>query len=114
MKILDMARNISKSYEALSNEIRVLILAIVISFNKARWIEIRNTLEKILDKRINPNLLAFHLRKLIEYGLIEKNLDIYSANITPSIENGLKNLVAEIKDIIKNETLYSLYNKEHC
>jgi len=30
---------------------------------------------------------------------------MYSANITPDIENGLKNLVEEIKGVVKNESI---------
>ena len=53
----------------------------------------------------------------------ETNLEISERNSESSLKELMKtnriwisgaNQVAEIKDIIKNETPYSLYNKEHC
>jgi repressor of nif and glnA expression len=97
MSVLDIAREISRRHEALSSEVRVLILAIIVLSKGAKWIEIRDMLEKILGRRINPNLLAFHLRKLLESGLVEKKLDVYSANITAGMENELGRLILMIR-----------------
>jgi len=100
-EVLNMARDISRRYEALSSEIRVLILAIITLSNGAKWTEIRDGLEKILGKRINPNILAFHLRKLLESGLVEKKLDVYDANITPDIEKEMESLIMIIRGVDK-------------
>jgi predicted nucleotidyltransferase len=109
-----MARDISRRYEALSSEIRVLILAIITSSNGAKWTEIREILEKILGKRINPNIISFHIRKLIDASLVKKDNDVYRAKISGETDGELNKLIEEInkiyvytlkQDIIKNIVL---------
>ena len=76
--IINLAKEISSRHEALSNEIRVLILSIVIAYNEVKWTKIRDILEDILGKRLNPNIIAFHIRRLIEAGYIEKRMETYT------------------------------------
>ena len=99
MEILEIARDISRRHEALSNEIRVLILAVIMSSKEAKWIDIRDMLEKILNRRVNPNLLAFHLRRLMENGLVEKKLDTYNVNIASDMKRELENLILKIREM---------------
>ncbi len=56
----------SRKYGALANPYRLAILRLVATKGKASWVQLDRELETVFEKRINPNSLSFHLRKLIE------------------------------------------------
>ena len=101
MEIIELAKKISGRYDALSNEIRVLIIAIIKAYSKAKWIQIRDILEEIIGKRVNPNIIAFHLRRLMESGYIEKEEDFYMINqqIFDIEDDKLDKLVSAIREM---------------
>ncbi len=99
IEIFDVAKNISRRHEALSSEIRVLILAIIASDDGTKWSEIRDTLENIMGRRINPNILAFHLRRLLDSGLVKKEGDMYTVNLPHDLKRELKALIQRIEEL---------------
>ena len=56
----------SRKYRALANPYRLAILNLVATKGKVSWVQLDRELETVFEKRINPNSLSFHLRKLIE------------------------------------------------
>lgn len=56
----------SQKYGALANPYRLAILRFVASSGGASWTDIEKELESAFSRRINPNSLSFHLRKLID------------------------------------------------
>ena len=67
--IMAVANEVSSTNEVLANPLRVVILGIINSRNVISWTDLKTDLEKILGP-INPNTLAFHLKKLIAKGYI--------------------------------------------
>ena len=63
---------LSEKHEALSSETRLLILTLLSALNEATWSQLKTSMEKALGRRVNPNVLAFHLRKLLEAGLAKR------------------------------------------
>lgn len=56
----------SKKYRALANPYRLAILRFVALSGKASWAQLDRELESVFQKRINPNSLSFHIKKLVE------------------------------------------------
>ncbi len=56
----------SRKYGALANPYRLAILRLVATKGNASWLQLNRELETVFEKRINPNSLSFHLKKLIE------------------------------------------------
>jgi len=61
---------VSKRHEALSNPLRVLLVGIVWN-SELSWKDLKYMVQKFLGREVNPNMLSFHLRRLIEAGLLE-------------------------------------------
>lgn len=69
--VLETARKLAMLFEALSNEIRVIILALLMKNKSMTWRDMGKALQTVLGAReLNPNLLAFHLRKLVKSNLV--------------------------------------------
>ncbi len=97
INVMEEIGEIAKKHEALANSIRVEILSIVIAFREISWSKIKAILESRYGK-INPNTLAFHIKKLIDCGLIRKGgtmeSPIYTvANVPEELKNELKEVV---------------------
>jgi len=103
MNIESLIENIVKKHEALANPIRVHILSIIISLEKASWSEIKEILESIYGK-VNPNTLAFHIKKLVDCGFISKEgsleSPIYTAKIPDNLRRELEEIVSFYKKLI--------------
>jgi len=70
---LSNLRKITRELSGLSDPLRLCILLIM--KNKKRpvtWSELKGDVERFLGMKINPNVLSFHLRRLIETGLVIK------------------------------------------
>jgi len=61
--------DVAMKHELLSSPYRVAILSIVKSLDEAKWSQIKKIIEEIYGS-INPNTLAFHIKKLINSGLL--------------------------------------------
>lgn len=96
--IIELAKEVSSRYEILSNEIRVLILSIITAYQEVKWTEIRDTLEKILGRRLNPNIIAFHIRRLIEAGYVEKKMENYTPRKIDIEDERLDKLIELVRD----------------
>ncbi len=98
-----LVREIAKRHEALSNPIRIHILSIVIALGEASWSEIRSRLESIYGK-INPNTLAFHIKRLMDQGLILRSglpeSPTYMANTPKEIERELEEVIRFYKELV--------------
>jgi DNA-binding transcriptional ArsR family regulator len=97
MNIESTVERIAKKHEALSNPIRIHLLSIVIALEEASWSKIKAVFERV-HGGINPNTLAFHIKKLLKcnlllkYGSVES--PIYKANVP-------KELKREIEEVVK-------------
>lgn len=58
-------------FEILSNKMRQNILLILYK-TEMKWKDIKTELENLEKKEINPNAITFHLRKLMEAGLVSR------------------------------------------
>ncbi len=96
MEIESIVDKIAKKHEALSNPIRIHLLSIVTALGEASWGRIKAVFESV-HGGINPNTLAFHMKKLIEcdllikYGSVES--PIYKANIPKELREEIKVIV---------------------
>ncbi len=95
--LVEEVKKIAEKHETLANPIRVQILSIIAALEEASWSEIKAILQNIYGE-INPNTLAFHLKKLIDHGLILKS---GSPEFPSYIANIPENLREELKEIIK-------------
>ena len=72
---LSLARRVAEELaslgDALGHEVRSVILLRLIC-GPARWSGLRSFLSKLYGYNINPNVLAFHLRRLVERGIVER------------------------------------------
>ena len=59
----------TRVFEILSNKTRQNILVILYRM-EMKWKDIKTELENLEKEEINPNALTFHLRRLIEAGLV--------------------------------------------
>ncbi len=71
--LLKLARELAERYQAFGNPVRILILLILYKKGESSWNTIMEEIEKYLG-RTNPNTLAFHLKKLIEAGIVYKKM----------------------------------------
>lgn len=70
-RILARADEVAKRHELLGHRLRTLILASVTALGEASWTDLKALLEAILGP-VNPNTLAFHVKKLIDAGLLDR------------------------------------------
>ena len=69
--LLEKAREFAERNEVFSNEIRILLYGILVARGgEATWSQLKEDLERILGRYVNPNLMAFHLRRLGEAGVV--------------------------------------------
>lgn len=96
--------NITSKHEILANKIRVLILSIILMLNEAKWNDIKIILNKLVGP-INPNTIAFHLKKLIEAKWVIRGGSVeapkYIAHAPEDVEKELKELINYIKRTIE-------------
>jgi len=91
-KLEEEAVRIAATHEGLANPARVLILAALMALGgEASWSDLKKALELVYGK-VNPNFLAFHLRRLISSGIIDK-----AALEEPRYVLKDENLVKELK-----------------
>lgn len=62
----------------LKNEKRSFILKKIFESREMTWSQIVDTVETRFNIRVNPNTVSFHLKALIELGLISKYGDLYT------------------------------------
>jgi len=62
----------ARDYEVLSHELRLYILHILKERKEVAWTDIVNSLEKLVQRRLNPNNLSFHLSRLVESGFVQR------------------------------------------
>lgn len=62
----------AKDHEVLSHELRLYILHTLKERKEATWTDIVDALEKLTQRRLNPNNLSFHLSRLVEFGFVNR------------------------------------------
>jgi DNA-binding transcriptional ArsR family regulator len=106
MKIESLVKDITKKYEALANPVRIHILSIIIALGEATWSEIKAIFESIHGKT-NPNTLAFHIKKLVDCGLILKSgspeSPTYTANIPEELRCELGEVIKFYKELVEGK-----------
>jgi len=106
MEIESLIKKITKKHEALANPVRIHILSIVTALEECSWGEVKAILEGICGK-INPNTLAFHIRKLMDCGLIVKGgsseSPIYTANISEELRREIEEIVRFYKEFKRDK-----------
>ena len=71
-------REILLAANVLKNEKRSFILKKIFESKEMTWSQIVDKVEKQFNIRVNPNTISFHLRSLINMGLISKTGDLYT------------------------------------
>jgi len=111
-EIRELASLTAERYEPLANPLRIIILYIISALGEARWSDVKLLLENILG-RVNPNTLSFHLKKLIEAGLIVKTgapedprymaeMDKLPSFIKSDLEEGTKKVGLLLREVRKS------------
>ncbi len=63
--------------DSIKNEKRVFILRVLLEEGSLTWSQLVEKLESRFAIRLNPNTLSFHLKYLIDKGLVKKRTDDY-------------------------------------
>ena len=69
--VREITEEIERVGEALSNPVRACIVARLMC-GLAKFGDIRVFLCRVYSRFVNPNVVAFHLRRLIENGIVER------------------------------------------
>ena len=77
----------------LKNEKRSFILKKIFESKGMTWSQIVDKVEIQFNIRVNPNTISFHLRSLINMGLISKTGDLY----TIRDKNTVKDILNQVK-----------------
>lgn len=72
LTVLSHAESIARKHEPLAHSLRVLILVLLVVYGRQSWTSLMSELNKLVGA-LNPNTLAFHLKKLIESGYVVKS-----------------------------------------
>ncbi len=106
MKVESLVRDITKKYETLANPIRIHILSIISALEEASWSEIKAIFEK-LHGQINPNTLAFHIKKLVDCGFVSKigspESPVYIAKIPEELRRELEEIIKFYKEFVEGK-----------
>ena len=86
-------REILLAANVLKNEKRSFILEKIFESKEMTWSQIVDKVEIQFNIRVNPNTISFHLRSLINMGLVSKSGDLYTIRD--------KNTVQEILNQVK-------------
>lgn len=78
--------------EIIKNEKRVFILSEIYNQNRLRWADIVDKIDSHFNIRVNPNTVSFHLRFLIEHGLIVKAGNLYTIRNSEKVSRILQSL----------------------
>ncbi|PSN91777.1 hypothetical protein B9Q08_02230 [Candidatus Marsarchaeota G2 archaeon ECH_B_SAG-M15] len=70
----------------LANELRLLIYLVVRVRGRCTWSQILADVEKATGRRVNPNALSFHLKLLLDSGLVSKESAEYVAGREPALK----------------------------
>ena len=62
----------------LKNEKRTFILKTIFESKEMTWSQIVSRVDMQFNVRVNPNTISFHLRSLINMGLISKSGELYT------------------------------------
>ena len=110
--VRSLCRDVADKYGALASEFRVLVLAVLLVLGEASWSVLKRKLEKIAETEVNPNLLAFHLRRLVRAGFVERvELDhetIYKPRLPSEVEHNIIPIVNNIENLLRK-----VKNHEH-
>jgi len=105
-EIESLVKKITEKHEALANPVRIHILSIVAALGESSWGEVKTILESVYGKT-NPNTLAFHIRKLMNCGLILKSgtpeSPTYTANIPEELRRELEEIVRFYKEFKRDK-----------
>ena len=77
----------------LKNEKRSFILKKIFESKEMTWSQIVDKVEIQFNTRVNPNTISFHLRSLINMGLVSKSGDLY----TIRDKNTVKDILNQVK-----------------
>ena len=105
--IREAASTLSQLGVAIGNEIRAAIL-LRLSCGPAKWSEIRGFLSGLYGFPVNPNALAFHLRRLVESGLVERSVG--GESVYELTEEG-RELVKQLAPIVRSRGFSGLCDK---
>ena len=94
---------IARRSMVLANPLRLLILGIIALKGSVSWIELKESLEKLVG-RVNPNTLAFHINRLVEVEYVvregPRRSPRYTVRIIPSeVEEFLEDLDEALREV---------------
>jgi len=101
--LMDLVKKITSRHEVMTNEVRVLILALLDVFGEMSWSSLKEQLEKVLGVPVNPNLLAFHLRRLLGGNYIVRRKigrEVFY-EINPDYRRSISEELGEVKEKLR-------------
>lgn len=103
-KVTSTAKLLASEFDSLAHELRILILAIIAAYGRATWADLKSVLESLVGP-VNPNTLAFHIKKLINSKYVEREGGpesvIYRVRIPEDIGKRIEPLIKEIKTYLR-------------
>ena len=70
----------------LKNEKRTFILKTIFESKEMTWSQIVSRVDMQFNVRVNPNTISFHLRSLINMGLISKSGNLYTIRDNSNVQ----------------------------
>ncbi|MFZ8794208.1 MAG: hypothetical protein ACO2O2_10050, partial [Acidilobaceae archaeon] len=94
---------IADKYNVLGNRLRTLILVILLARGRRSWNELKKEIEDLIGSPINPNTLAFHLKKLIQSELVTKigSIENLEYEITPGKESEIPEEIRRVAKLVR-------------
>ncbi len=99
-EIMQRTHAVSRRHDVVASPFRVLVLSIVLQRKEARWADIKRCVEAILGD-VNPNTLAFHLKRLVDVGWVRRSGSPEAPVYT----------VGDIPDSIRSEIMEEVVSK---
>ena len=79
-------REILLAANVLKNEKRSFILKKIFESKEMTWSQIVSRVDMQFNVRVNPNTISFHLRSLINMGLISKSGNLYTIRDNSNVQ----------------------------
>jgi DNA-binding HxlR family transcriptional regulator len=101
--LLNEIARIADKYDVLGNRLRILILVILLARGRKSWNELKKEIEDLIGSPINPNTLAFHLKKLIQSELVTKigSIENLEYEIAPGKESEIPEEIRKVAKLVR-------------
>ncbi len=87
----------------LANKLRLLVYLDIQVRRRTTWSQISSDIEKLVKRRVNPNALSFHLKQLLDSGLITREAGEYTVGGEPPLKRETLTKAVEYIRTLLNE-----------